>query len=315
MSTHSPNHAAGPEEPLLDAFLRDTLPEVKLALGRQIDRENARTLPERYAQLLPESVLVVTLRPDLADALMPLAHEVERELTDSCMRHGSLYDREYRVQLHRSERGNAPMFGVSSHNVEELAEVVATPLAPAPAEPGDGTQAATAAPPPVPALGIAPGMDPDATRVEGVAPPPGWESGRFVLVAEDLDGTERETFRLLEPITTVGRRSDDPRLRSDVTLADVPHVSRRQLALAWDPRDGAPGFRIYNLGLNVVHLGGKELAGANHKQGPLRLEELQAQHTEWLPLDEPLRIGEKGPVLRVRDAGEPEADPDATRLE
>ncbi|MBV9773979.1 MAG: hypothetical protein JO040_08515, partial [Gemmatimonadetes bacterium] len=69
------------------------------------------------------------------------------------------------------------------------------------------------------------------------------------------------------------------------------------------------------LGLNVGHLGGRELAGANQKQGPLRLEELQAQHTEWLPLEEPLRIGEKGPVLRVREAGEPEVDPDATRLE
>lgn len=315
MSTHSPNPSARPEEPLLDAFLRDTLPEVKLALGRQIDRENARTLPERYAQLLPETVLVVTLRPDVADALMPVARQVEQELTESCMRHGSLYDREYRVQLHRAERGNAPMYGISSHSVDELAEVVATPLAPGPSAPEDATYAATSGPAPTPTIRVAPEMDPDATRVEGVAPPAGWEPGRFQLAVEDLDGTPREEFRLTEPITTVGRRSDDPRFRSDVALTDVPHVSRRQLALAWDPREGAPGFRVFNLGLNVVHLGAREVPGANQKQGPLRLEELQAQHTEWLPVGEPLRIGEKGPVLRVRDAGEPVEDPDATRLE
>ncbi|MBV9775094.1 MAG: hypothetical protein JO040_14170, partial [Gemmatimonadetes bacterium] len=229
MSTHSPGGSPRPEEPLLDAFLRDTLPEVKLTLGRQIDRENARTLPERYAQLLPETVLVVTLRPDVADSLMPVARQVEEELTESCMRHGSLYDREYRVQIHRAERANAPMFAVSSHSVDELAEVVATPLAPSPSDPADATHAATAAP--TPTIRVAPEMDPDATRVEGVSPPPGWEPGRFLLVAEDLDGTERESFRLAEPITTVGRRSDDPRFRSDVALADVPHVSRRQLAL------------------------------------------------------------------------------------
>jgi hypothetical protein len=40
-------------------------------------------------------------------------------------------------------------------------------------------------------------------------------------------------------------------------------------------------------------------------------------HTEWLPLDEPLRIGEQGPVLRVRELPplDEEEDPDATRLE
>jgi hypothetical protein len=121
-------------EPLLDAFLRDTLPQVKLELGRVIDRENARTLPERYAQLLPPTVLVVTLRPDAADSLLPVAREVESELTASCMRHGSLYDREYRVQVHRAERDDAPLFVVTSHSENEMAEVEPVPItAPAPA--------------------------------------------------------------------------------------------------------------------------------------------------------------------------------------
>ncbi|HEV2733690.1 MAG TPA: hypothetical protein VGV85_02590 [Longimicrobiaceae bacterium] len=94
-------------------------------------------------------------------------------------------------------------------------------------------------------------------------------------------------------------------------------MSRRQLALAWEPRGDEPGFRVYNLGLNAVHLAGREITGANRKQGPLQLEELQGMHTEWLPLDEPLRIGEQGPVLRVRELAplDEEEDPDATRLE
>src|SRR6185503_18182116 len=55
--------------------------------------------PDRYVKLLPEQTLVVTLRPDAGEAVQPIAGELERELTDSCMRHGSLYDRAYRVKL------------------------------------------------------------------------------------------------------------------------------------------------------------------------------------------------------------------------
>lgn len=308
MSTLNPDLPR--DEPLLDVLLRDTLPEIKLALGRLIDRENARALPERYAQLLPETVLVVTLRPDAAEALMRVAREVEEELTDSCMRHGSLYDREYRVQLRRAERENAPLYAVSAHQRSELAEVEATPLTPTrgPERAADRDATAMASPPP------APGFDPDATRVEGIAPPEGWEPGRFVLVVEDEEGEERETFPLDELVTTVGRHTDDPRLRSEVAIADAPHVSRRQLALAWSPRNGEPGFRVYNLGLNAVHLGEREIPGANLKQGPLRLEALKGEHEGWMAPEEELRIGEKGPVLRVREAGEPPVDPDATQL-
>jgi hypothetical protein len=82
----------------------------------------------------------------------------------------------------------------------------------------------------------------------------------------------------------------------------------------WEPRGDEPGFRVYNLGLNPVHLGGREIPGANRKHGALRLEDLGGEHTEWLPVGEPLRIGEHGPVLRVRDLPAPEEDPDATRF-
>jgi hypothetical protein len=301
MSTLNPEGGL-PEEPLIDVLLRDTLPEIKLALGRIIDRENARAVPERYAQLLPGTVLVVALRPDAAEALLPVAPAVERELTDSCMRHGSLYDREYRVQLRRAERESAPLYAVSSHPVDELAQVEAERLTTTPAT------APAASPEPTTAF------DPDATRLEGVSPPAGWEPGRFALSVEDDGGEERESFRLSEPVTTVGRHSRDAKTRSDVGITEAPHVSRRQLALVWEPRQGEPGFRVYNLGLNAVHMGEREIPGANLKQGPLRLEDLQGEHVGWVAAGEALRIGEKGPVLRVREAGPPPPDPDATQF-
>ena len=166
-----------------------------------------------------------------------------------------------------------------------------------------------------------PSMDPDATRIDGIGPPPGPEPGRFLLVVEDEDGTEREVFPLSEALTTVGRRSDDPSLRSTVTLAGAPHVSRRQLALVWDPKGDAPGFRVYNLGLNVVHVDGREIPGANLGKGPLHLDGVPEHHAVRLGMDETLRIGEHGPVLRLRenegggkDSDGPPVDPDATRF-
>src|SRR5690606_20428852 len=97
-------------------------------------------------------------------------------------------------------------------------------------------------------------------------------------------------------------------------ISDAPHVSRRQLALEWQERDGAPGFRIYNLGLNEVHLPGQEVPGARTGRGPLDLASIPAASIAWLPPGVPLRIGEHGPVLRVDEVPEAEAaaDPDAT---
>lgn len=280
----------------LDAFLRDVLPEAKLALGELIDRENARSLPERYARLLPESLLVVTLRADAAEVLTPVARTVEMELTDSCTRHGSLYDRTYRVQLRRSEDPSAPLFNVSSHAGQEIAE---EPIS----EPTEGI--------PTSPLPVA---DPDATRLDGMPQPEGWEPGRWVLVVEDQQGEEREAFRLTEPVTTVGRRSDDPLLQTTVSLRDVPHISRRQLALAWEPRDGAAGFRVFNLGLNPLHLPGLDVPGAHIGRGHLRLEEVGREFTGWVSPGMPVRIGERGPVLRIDEVGEPADDPDATQF-
>jgi hypothetical protein len=298
-----PERRSDTEFPFLDEILARAIPEVKLALGQLIDRENARALPGRYARLLPDTLLVVTFRQDAAEALAPVKDEVERELTDSCRRHGSLYDRSYRVELRRTEEPGSPLFRVSAH-AGTRPEVPEEPASPEPA----GSPAPPAALPPA---------DPDATRVDGFGPPGAmpWEPGRWLLVVE-AEGETREVFRLTEPMTTVGRQTGDPLLQTTVALRDVPHVSRRQLVLAWEPRDGAAGFRVVNVGLPPVRMPGQEIPGAHlGKDEPLRPDAVAAEHVGWLPPGVPLEIGDSGPVLRVDEVPEPAEDPDATVFE
>jgi hypothetical protein len=308
---------AGPVGGSLDELLRESLPELKLALGALIDRENARALPGRYARLLPETLLAVTLRPDAADALAPVAASVEAELTDSCMRHGSLYDRAYRVQLRRVDDSGAPLFAVSAHAGQAASPVASPGAGPATNEPVSSPAAPPTAATADPAPAVLPAVDPDATRLDGFAPP-GWESGRWLLVVSDVQGEAVEAFRLSEPLTTVGRRSDDPGLQTTVSLSDVPHVSRRQLAFVWEERGGRPGFRVYNLGQPPAFVGDVEVPGARVGRGALRLDTVPDAHTAWLGVGERLRIGEQGPVLHLDevppDEDEP-ADPDATRFD
>jgi len=347
-------------EPLLDTLLREAVPEIKLALGDLIDRENQRAIPDRYVKLLPEQTLVVTLRPDAGEAIQPIAGELERELTDSCMRHGSLYDRAYRVKLRVAPSPAAPLFRVAMRRGEEAEpelfqvprrqheptpSVAAAPPAVSvqvPSGPSAATVAASAAgsadnativaPEPAPPAAApsppspppsAPSIDPDATRLDGVAPPapePAFDAGRFVLAVEDEEGTERERFPIPGATTTVGRQTENPDLRSDVAITDAPHVSRRQLALVWAPRGDDPGFTVYNVGLNPLHVDEREVVGANRK-GELKLEELGEESSAWVAAGTEMTIGEHGPVLRIVDtreggdaAPEVEVDPDATRF-
>ncbi len=350
--TDATSHAPVPhEEPLLDQLLREAVPEIKLALGDLIDRDNARSLPDRYARLLPETVLVVTLRPDAAHSLSPVAEQLEAELTDSCMRHGSLYDRPYRVRLHEAGDPGAPLFRISKEApggpadrpgltesaaapppAASLGTVAAAPFAPpvppiiAPGEtiavPPPRTVAPRPAPAPAPAV---PRVfdDPDATRMEGLpaaAAAAGWDAKKWELVVEDADGADAERFPITAAEVTVGRHTDNPQLQSDLMLSGAPQVSRRHLVLRWAPRDGAPGFQVANLGLNALHVEDAEIAGANLK-GPFRLEDVPERHTRWVPADARMRIGENGPILRVRPAAVPAAaddaepeDPEATRF-
>ncbi|HWK90211.1 MAG TPA: hypothetical protein VNP72_09455, partial [Longimicrobium sp.] len=122
----------GGQEPLLDSFLREALPEVKLALGDLIDRDNARAIPDRYVKMLPLTTLVVTLRPDAAQAVAAIAAELEGELTDSVMRHGSLFDRDYRVRLVEAGARNVPLFRVG---VQQAGQPDPAPITPAPPPP------------------------------------------------------------------------------------------------------------------------------------------------------------------------------------
>ena len=303
-----PEEHSGDQYPFLDVILRDALPEIKLALGDLIDRENARALPGRYARLLPDTLLLVTVRPDAAEALTPVAPAVEAELTDSCTRHGSLYDRVYRVELRSSDSPDAPLFLVSAHSGHDG---------------GKAAQEAQAVEDPSPTA--LPTADPDATRID-FAGPPGWEPGRWVLLVRDETDAEQEVFRITDPFTTIGRQSSDPQLQTAIALSNVPHVSRRQLAMVWDERDGAAGFRFYNVGLNAVHLAGHEITGSHTPRGHLDLDAIAEEHTGWLPPGVPLRIGDHGPTLEVEEVPpedeeeladdlvdpEDEIDPDAT---
>lgn len=320
-------------EPLLDSFLRESLPEIKLALGDQIDRDNSRAIPEKYIRMLPLTTLVVTLRPDAAQAIAEMAADLESDLTDSVMRHGSLYDRDYRVVLKEAGSRGAPLYRVSVQAAGEPdpAPIVAAPVPashPPIAPPSEPTVAAPApaverpAAAPLPSwapAGPPPVADPDATRVEGIPLAPQWPEGRYELVAEDEDGTERERLAIPGPISTVGRQTDNPELRSDLQLGESPNVSRRQLALVWAHRNGVEGFDVYNLGLNAIHVGQREVAGANAGKGPLRLAGMEA-HSLWVAPGEAIRIGGHGPVVRITEvAGAPEPsagddDPDRTRF-
>src|SRR5690606_1058884 len=156
----------------------------------------------------------------------------------------------YRVQLRRSEDPDAPLYRVTAHaghgtgQEEEPALREVTPAG----EPSAPTE-------------VLPAVDPDATRLD-TAGPAGWSPGQWVLVVENLEGEEIEVFRLVDPYTTLGRQSADPELRTTIALRDVPHLSRRQLVLLFEERDGEPGFRVYNLGLNPVHAPDRDIAGA-----------------------------------------------------
>lgn len=330
-----PSNLDDGQEPLLDSFLREAIPEIKLALGDAIDRDNSRAIPDKYQKLLPVTTLVVTLRPDAAQAVAVMAAELEEDLTDSVMRHGSLYDRDYRVRLKEAGARGAPLFRVSVQPVGQPEPEPIVPAPPPPPPPEPPREMTIAAPephhppepqrPPVPPAGetLFAGrspdfVDPDATRVEGIGSPAAaaasFPADRFELVVEEEDGTERERFPVTQAQSTVGRQTDKPELRSDIQLTGFDTVSRRQLALVWAEREGRPGFTVYNLGLNAIHVGEREVSGANARTGALDIAGM-GEHSTWVSPGEPIRIGGHGPVLRMHDKQEAEKEPEGGGLE
>lgn len=281
------------EAALRDELVRAGIPEIKLALGEVIDRENEHPLPPRYARLLPVQLLTVQLRGDAASALAPIFADLERELTDSCNRHGSLYDRRYTVQLRSTNDPEAPLYRILAAAGEE----------PSRTEP-------PAAPP---------GARAEPISATGSGAPAGWHPGAWMLLVESQSGEDGEVFRLDEPVLTIGRRSDDRALAASIMISDAPQVSRRQLLLRWAERDGAPGFELYNIGLNPVALPGLELPGARLGPGEIDPDRIGGEHRGWVPPGVPFQIGDSGPILRI-EAFTPEGpdlwiDPDATVFE
>ena len=71
---------------------------------------------------------------------------------------------------------------------------------------------------------------------------------------------------------------------------------------------------VCNLGLNALHLEDDELPGVNRK-GPFTIEDIPEASRRRVAPDTPMRIGEHGPVIRIREAPREEVaeDPDATR--
>ncbi|MDR0787489.1 MAG: hypothetical protein LBG44_06440 [Gemmatimonadota bacterium] len=283
---------------LMDEMLRTGVPEIKLALGEVIDRENTHQLPPKYARLLPPTLLRVSLRDDAAEALQPVAADLERELTDSCNRHGSLYDRRYRVELRHAEEPDAPLYTVSAITTTNEPEATRSPE-------NDGAGSTTA-----------PGTAVSAQTGKGIrrtsTPPADWNPDRWILVVENEEGETQEVFRITEPSVTIGRSANDPGARPAIAISNAPHVSRRQLLLVWQPQAGTPGFGVYNLGLNDIHLGGSAIPGARTSQVEIDPEALAEAYTGWTLPGEAIRIGEHGPVLRINEGSEVPSDPDAT---
>ena len=255
---------------LMDELLRAGVPEIKLALGEAIDRENSRPLPAKYARLLPETLLVVTLRADAGAALAPIAADLERELTDSCNRHGSLYDRAYKVQLQRTDDPDASLYTVSAHAGKDVGSEA----------PGSGAAAAPA----------------------GVSAPqeaPVWKSPSAAMPAPPPVRPAPASLPVSDP--------------------DATRLGAEPARAGWEPRAGAAGFRVYNLGLNDIHLPATDIPGAHLGKEAVDLTGLPEKHTGWMAPGVPLRIGEHGPVLRIEDVPpDPDdewVDPDATVFE
>ena len=315
----------GGEEPLLDSFLREAIPEIKLSLGDAIDRDNSRAIPDKYVKMLPLTTLVVTLRPDAAQAVAVMAAELEEELTDSVMRHGSLYDRDYRVRLKEAgTRGRAalPRERAARRPAGAGADRRRAAASAAPGAAGRSrrsprrSRAVRPRRPPGETLfaGRSPDlMDPDATRVEGIAAPPppaparadlAGLPGRPLRAAGGRRGRDGARALSHHPGAVHGRPADgQPRAAQRHAAHRLrPTVSRRQLALVWAEREGRPGFTVYNLGLNAIHVGDREVSGANAGKGALDIAGM-GEHSTWVAPGEAIRIGGHGPIVRINDGG------------
>ena len=287
-----------------DARLRDllttTIPRIKLRLGAEIDQANERPLPPLYASALDITTLNVILAEELAAIAEPVAAQLEADLGESVRRHGLLYDRAYRVRLWASSTPGGPEYTITSQAGHESSTAV-------PERAGDasGTLVEQALP----------SMDPDQTVLQGGVSSGGWEPGRWLLRVLPDGASAPVTYPIAKPHSIIGRDAEDSQLRATIVVAEAPRtMSRRQIALVWEPRTIGDGFRLYNVGGPTVHVDGVAVPGARASGRPLDLSAVDDAHTVWIAPNARAVIEGTGIVLWIESNDSSWDDPDATRL-
>jgi hypothetical protein len=66
---------------------------------------------------------------------------------------------------------------------------------------------------------------------------------------------------------------------------------------------------VYNLGLNAIHVGDREVSGANARQGALDVAAM-GEHSTWVAPGEAIRIGGHGPIVRIHDGKAAQKEPE-----
>jgi hypothetical protein len=268
---------------------------LKLALGRVIEQESGSAGPGDYRELYADSLLLVALPRVLSEALRPEMETLKLDLAQAVETHGRMRGRTFRLEF------------AAAHAGDDILVTSGPGWAAAFDQQGDDTDSELTL------------QDVDAPAN---APPPaeGWQRGRWALaVLDEPDGRPTKIYPLAEPVSTAGRPSKRSEFSTNIALEEAPDfVSRRQLALQWDPRNGTSGFAVYNLGRPVITLiteGAEQLPGAQIGAGPIQLQSLGAPFAIWVTPGTEFRIGHKGPILTVLDLFGATTDPDATAQE
>ena len=309
------------------AFLKQGgIRALKLALGRVIEQECSAHGPGDYQELYADSLIVVALPRGLAAALRSEIDTLAQDLAHAAETHGRMRGRVFRLELAPPHAGDeilvqsAPAWaaGMAVTDLPSEAEGEvdsertlpdAGDLAAARATGSAGSAGSAAAPP----------LSSDRTLAvdEESLSAAGWRRGRWALASLDEgDHHPVRIYPLADPVTTVGRSATRAELNPTIALEDAPDfISRRQLALEWEERNGSPGFVVYNLGRPVISLlteGAEQLPGAQVGSGPLELRKLGNPYAIWVRPGTAFRVGHRGPVLAVLDLTTPRSDPDAT---
>jgi hypothetical protein len=268
---------------------------LKLALGRVIENECGSGGPGDYRELYADSLLLVALPRELADALRSEMDTLRHDVSEACDTHGRMRGRTFRLEF------------AAPHGGDEIL-VTSGPGWAAALEQEDMARDS--------ALTL---QDVEAVTSQAQAEI-GWQPGRWGLaVLDPSDGRPVKVYPLTDPITTAGRPSKRADFSTSIAIEGAPDfISRRQLAIEWKQRNRVRGFLIYNLGRPVITLmteGAEQLPGAQVAAGPVKLAELDASFKLWVRPGTKFRIGHRGPLLTIVDLASSESDSEATAQE